>query len=74
MKEILTVRDDDHIIYLGREYISYRRVEELTKDKFLPVRCEDCENYVLGVCFKADVFSETDPDFFCAWGERRENG
>jgi len=38
------------------------------------VRCKDCENYVLGVCFKVDGIYETDPDFFCAWGERREDG
>lgn len=38
------------------------------------VRCKDCENYVLGVCFKVDGLYETDPDFFCALGERRQDG
>ena len=47
-----------------------QRIFEAMSNPVQVVRCKDCTNYVLGVCFKVEGIYETDPDFFCAWGER----
>lgn len=69
MTDILRVRDDDHIIYLNKEYISYRRVDELLHI----VRCEECAFYnERGFCDKHSHIAKRKDDF-CSWGERRED-
>ena len=70
MKSVLAVKDDDHIIYLNREYISYKRVEELLHI----VRCEECVFYnEKGFCDRHSHIAKRKDDF-CSWGERREDG
>ena len=40
------------------------------------VRCRDCEHFVTnihGSYCKKSISTTSDPNGFCAWGERREN-
>ena len=75
---ILKQIDDDNIVYNGKQYISYKRVSELLKDRTdIVTRCKDCEySYdsigglycTHGVCLDCEV----EEGFFCAWAERRQ--
>lgn len=46
---------------------------KLLKEQPEIVRCKDCENNIGGRCRNLDLWVETDPDWFCADGERRKN-
>lgn len=77
--EILRKIDDDHIVYLGRQFVSFQRVGVLMnkwkEEQMGIVRCKDCAWYVeiarpCPMCARLDRAVEEDD--YCSWGGRKE--
>ncbi len=79
--EILRTIDDDHIVYLGRQFVSFQRVgvlmDKWKEDQMGIVRCKDCkhrEQYQCNHIMLGNTKCGVTDDWFCADGERREDG
>ena len=59
----------DYIVELNEE-----EADELMDEHWVGelVRCKDCENNIGGRCKNLDLWVETDPEWFCADGKRKE--
>lgn len=72
------IADEDGMKYFHLDEITQEIFDAPTVDAVPVVRCKDCQYWnpryeTMGICMKHNsIVTFTKPDFYCAWGERKQ--